>query len=161
MSRQRAPANWCETNHCGREPMRDIQGTVVVAGDASGPLCRLAKPISLWGGVDPATGRVIDPRHPDHGRLISGTILVLASTIGSSSSSAVMLELLRRDTAPAALLLGTVDAIMTLGIIVARELGYPSIPVVRLESEALDALPTSGSVRVTKEGVVAPIEDRE
>ena len=136
----------------------EIRGAVVIAGEASGPLCRLSKPISFWGGVDPETGRIIDPRHPDHGRDISETILALPAAIGSSSSSAVMLELLRHDTAPAGLLIGGLDTILTLGIIVARELGYPTIPVVRVGVDEFAALPSEGRIRITQEGVVAAVE---
>ncbi len=136
----------------------EIRGAVVIPGEASGPLCRLSKPISFWGGVDPETGRIIDTRHPAHGRDISKTILALPAAIGSSSSSAVMLELLRHDTAPAGLLIGGTDTILTLGIIVARELGYPSIPVVRVGVNEFDALPSEGKIRITQEGVVAAVE---
>ena len=44
-----------------------LRGEVLIDGKAEGPLFRLGKPISFWGGVDPMTGRIIDPRHPDHG----------------------------------------------------------------------------------------------
>ena len=91
--------------------MGNVQGNVILAGVATGPLLVLSKPISLWGGVEPSTGRIIDPRHPDHGTDISGSILVLPATIGSSSSSAIMLELLRQRHAPAAVLLGRVDVV--------------------------------------------------
>ena len=136
----------------------EIRGAVVIPGEASGPLCKLSKPISFWGGVDPETGRIIDPRHPDHGRDISDTILALPAAIGSSSSSAVMLELLRHDTAPAGLLIGGTDTILTLGIIVARELGYPTIPVVRVGVDEFNALPFEGKIRITQEGIVAAAE---
>ena len=136
----------------------EIRGAVVIPGEASGHLCRLSKPISFWGGVDPETGRIIDPRHPDYGRDISKTILALPAAIGSSSSSAVMLELLRHDTAPAGLLIGGTDTILTLGVIVARELGYSSIPVVRVGVDEFAALPSEGRIRITQEGVVAAVE---
>jgi predicted aconitase with swiveling domain len=122
---------------------------VLVPGEAEGPLLRLSAPISFWGGVDPKTGTIADPRHPDHGADISGTVLAVPATIGSSSSSAVMLELMRGGKAPAALLLGEVDAILTLGVVVAREMDYGSIPVLAASSEALTALPENGTpVRV-------------
>ncbi len=136
----------------------EVRGAVVIPGEASGHICRLSKPISFWGGVDPETGRIIDPRHPDHGRYISKTILALPAAIGSSSSSAVMLELLRRDNAPAGLLIGGMDTILTLGIIVAREMGYRSIPVVRVGVDEFAALPSEGKIRITQEGVVAAVE---
>jgi len=121
------------------------EARILIPGEAEGPLLRLAAPISFWGGVDPKTGRIADPRHPDHGRSIAGTALAVPATMGSSSSSAVMLELLRGGHAPAALLLGAVDAILTLGVVVAREMGYGTIPVLALNAEALAALPETGA----------------
>ena len=132
--------------------MGTVQGSVILAGSGAGPLVVLAKPISLWGGVEPSTGRIIDPRHPDHGKDISGSVLVLPATIGSSSSSAIMLELLRQRHAPAAVVLGRVDAILTLGIIVAREMGYPTIPVITLAAEDLARLPSQGWATVSGDG---------
>ena len=91
--------------------------TPLVAGamPVRAPLLRLARPISFWGGVDPQTGEIVDARHPDRGARIGGTILALPGTIGSSSSSSVLLELVRVGQAPAALLLAEIDAILLLG----------------------------------------------
>ncbi len=121
------------------------EARILIPGEAEGPLLRLGAPISFWGGVDPKTGRIADPRHPDHGTSIAGTVLAVSATIGSSSSSAVMLELMRGGQAPAALLLGAVDAILTLGVVVAREMGYGVIPVLAASSEAIAALPENGT----------------
>lgn len=104
------------------------------------PLLRLAAPISFWGGVDPATGAVIDARHPDRGTRIGGTILVLPGTIGSSSSSSVLLELARIGAAPAALVMAQVDAILLLGLIVAREMGWPAPAAFRMDQKDLARL---------------------
>ncbi len=131
-----------------------MKTTVLIAGEASGPICRLAKPISFWGGVDPTTGTIVDPRHPDRGTTIAGTMLVLDSTIGSSSSSAIILELLRHHRAPAALVLGRVDAILTLGVIVASELGYTPIPVVRVAADDLASLPYQGNLELRENGIL-------
>ena len=92
----------------------------------------LRKPLSFWGGVDPLTGGIADPRHPRHGEGIRGRILVMERVIGSSSSSAIMLELLRNDVAPAAIVVAEPDAILVLGILVAGELGYATIPLLRV-----------------------------
>ncbi len=128
-----------------------LRGEVLIDGAGEGPLFRMAKPISFWGGVDPATGRVSDPRHPDHGVSVAGTVLALRETIGSSSSSAVMLELIAQDLAPRALLLGRADAILTLGVVVAREMGMGSIPVLRVD---LDRLPDEGLLRIAQGGEI-------
>ena len=123
---------------------------VLVDGEARGPLLHLGAPISFWGGVDPDTGVITQPRHPDHGRCIAGTVLALPRTIGSSSSSAVLLELLYNGHAPRALLLGEADAILVLGVVVAREMGYPEIPVLEME---LGGLPAGGEVVVANGSV--------
>ena len=77
-------------------PATDIalQGTVQIAGTAEGPVLKLRRPISFWGGVDQKSGRIADPRHPDHPASVRGTVLVLPGMVGSSSSSYVMAELM-------------------------------------------------------------------
>jgi len=128
-----------------------LKGRVLVAGSAEGPLLHLTAPLSFWGGIDPRTGRVSDPRHPQHGRSIAGTVLALPEPRGSSSSSAVMLELIARGLAPAAVLLGEADAILALGIVVAGEMGHRTLPA--LEVAELDRLP-EGRVRVGADGSI-------
>lgn len=104
---------------------RTIKTAVLVAGDeAEGEALVLSAPISFWGGVNPQTGLIADVRHPEHGLSISGRVLFLPGTIGSSSAAAVLLELVHADKAPAALILHEPDAILLLGLIVAREMGY-------------------------------------
>jgi predicted aconitase with swiveling domain len=124
-----------------------LKGRVLIDGEGQGPLLRLVEPISFWGGVDPATARLTDPRHKQHGVSIAGTVLALATTRGSSSSSAIMLELLARGIAPAALLLAEPDAILALGVIVGREMGYRAIPVLDLSAADQAKLP-QGEIRV-------------
>jgi len=131
----------------------DITGArILIPGAAEGPLLRLRAPISFWGGVDPKSGRLADPRHPDHGRSIAGTVLLVPAAVGSSSSSAIMLELLREGTAPAAIVLGRADAILALGAVVGRELGYTPIPIVELSPEALGSVADGNIVRIEEDG---------
>jgi len=125
---------------------------VLVAGTGEGPLMRLRAPISFWGGVDPVAGTVADPRHPDHGRSIAGAVLMVPATVGSSSSSAIMLELLREGTAPAAIVLGRADAILALGAVVGKELGYAPIPIVELAPEAMEGVADGATVRIDEDG---------
>ncbi len=114
------------------------RGRVLVAGDGEGALLRLQAPISFWGGVDPRTGRISDPRHPDYGVELKDRVVWIESTIGSSSSSSILLELIRGDVAPAALLLGAADPILALGAIVAREMGHGETPLVECDASGLN-----------------------
>lgn len=134
------------------------EGRPLVAGRAEGSLLRLTHPISFWGGVDPTSGTVVDPRHPQHGATIAGKVLAVPSAVGSSSSSAIMLELVREGRAPAAILMGRADAILALGVVVARELGYEPIPVVEVVARALEALPDGARLRVDERGGVTLLE---
>lgn len=131
-----------------------VRGRVLVAGEGEGPLLRLTHPISFWGGVDPVRGEIADPRHPQHGASIAGTVLLVPAAVGSSSSSAIMLELLREGRAPAAVVVGEADAILALGVVVARELGYDAIPVIEAAPEAFAGLDDGVRLRVTGDGVV-------
>jgi predicted aconitase with swiveling domain len=134
-----------------------VTGRPLIPGNASGPLLRLDQPISFWGGVDPKSGAIMDPRHPNHGDSISGTVLAIPAAVGSSSSSAIMLELLREGTAPAAILLGKADAILSLGVIVGRELGYEGIPVIELPREEQQRWAQHAVVQVLEDGTVQPV----
>jgi len=89
----------------------------------------LDEPLSFWGGIEPATGEVIDVRHPQRGSNVAGRVLVMPSGRGSSSSSSVLAECIRAGTAPAAIVLTEPDPILALGAIVARELYGHALPV--------------------------------
>ncbi|MES0089490.1 DUF126 domain-containing protein [Mesorhizobium sp. M0030] len=99
----------------------------------------LTAPISFWGGVDPKSGRIADVRHPQHGETISGRVLFLPGTIGSSSASAVLMELVHNGHAPTALVLHEPEAILLLGLIVAREMGWRTPVALRLERDDFEA----------------------
>lgn len=128
--------------------------TTQIAGEATGEILKLGKPISFWGGVDPKTGRISDPRHPNHDADIAGKILVLPGMIGSSSSSYIMLELMSLRLAPAALVVAEPDAILGLGVVVAKEMNYGSIPVVVLPKAEQERLATGQRARIRQDGKI-------
>lgn len=102
--------------------------TMLLPGAAEAPVLKLPT-LSLWGGVDPSTGALSDPALPHCGVSVKDKVLMIAEPVGSSSSSAVLLELLHAGNAPAAIVLGRADAIVALGILVAREMGWATIPL--------------------------------
>lgn len=107
-----------------------IAGRTLVPGRATGPVSALREPLSMWGGLDVETGQVIDRWHPDHGRKLSGTILLMESGRGSSSSASVIAEAIRRGTGPVAIVLSEPDAILTIGAMVAADLYAKACPIV-------------------------------
>jgi predicted aconitase with swiveling domain len=115
----------------------------------------LDEPLSLWGGLEPATGRVIELRHPQHGATVSGRVLVLPAARGSSSSASVLAEAVRAGTAPAAIVLGEPDLILALGAAVAEELYGIQIPILVLPANDLAAIRDGATVDIGSEGVSA------
>jgi uncharacterized protein len=99
-----------------------IEGRVLVEGHAEAEALVLDEPLSLWGGLDPATGRIVDVRHPQHGAIVTGRILAMQTGRGSSSSATILAEAIRLGTAPAGIVLGEPDEILAIGALVASEL---------------------------------------
>ena len=131
----------------------EIPAEVLLAGEAAGEILKLERPISFWGGVDPESGRITDPRHPQHDLSVAGRVLVIPETIGSSSGSAVMLELISRRRAPAAVILGKPDAILILGVVVAKEMEHDAPPpVLLLPVEDQTRLVTGRACRIAAGG---------
>jgi len=83
-----------------------MRGRVLLAGTAEGSALVLAEPLSVWGGLDPETGLITDRHHPQHGRCVSGRVLVMPGGRGSSSSSTTLAEAVRLKMAPAAIIMG-------------------------------------------------------
>ena len=104
--------------------------TVLHAGTAEGALTILDEPLSLWGGFDIESGRVIDGSHPQHGERLAGRIVFMPHGKGSSSSSSVLAEAIRVGTAPAGIVLDEPDHILLVGALVASRLYGKSIPLV-------------------------------
>ena len=100
----------------------------------------LDEPLSLWGGMDPATGELIDAHHPQLGANLAGRVVVMRSGRGSSSSASVLAEAVRAGVAPAAFLLAEPDLILSIGAAVAEELYGVRVPVVVLSNARLQAI---------------------
>lgn len=127
--------------NAGAAPARArLSGRCLVGGSARGDLLFSDVGLSFWGGVDVATGEVIDRHHPLNSRSLAGRILAIPGGRGSCSGSNVLLELLLNGHAPAGLIFEEDEAILTLGVIVADELFGRSIPVVNLSKGGFAAL---------------------
>jgi len=116
------------------------------------PALVLTGPISFWGGVSPVSGVLTDPRSRDHHRSISGAALFIRELRGSSSGSSVLLELIYRGLAPAAIILDSPDAILALGVIVGCEMGWKSPPILRLAAAEQELVPDGARVSISRDG---------
>lgn len=108
--------------------------------------------LSLWGGMDPATGELIDAHHPQRGANLAGRIVVMPSARGSSSSASVLAEAARAGTAPAAIVVGEPDLILAIGSAVAEELYGVRVPVLVRTASRIARLRDGVQVRIGPRG---------
>ena len=133
---------------------KTLIGRPVVAGSAEGGAVVSRQPLSFWGGLNPATGEIIDRRHERSGTVVTGKVFVFPQGKGSSTGSAVLMEGIKAGTAPAAIINVKVDPILALGAIVADELYHQTVPIVVLSQEDFDAIHEGDYVTVAPDGTV-------
>ena len=135
--------------------------STLVPGSARASAVVLDEPLSLWGGLRPETGEIVDHRHPQRGVAVSGRILVMPSGRGSSSSSSVLVEAVRAGSAPAGIVLAEADAILALGAIVADELYGARLPIVVAPPDVYGRARDGDALTITAEPDGARIEIEE
>lgn len=133
--------------------MADLFARSILPGIASGPIIAAGEALSFWGGVDPATGKVIDVHHPLHGVTITGGILLMPSSRGSCTGSGVLLDLALTGRAPAALVFSEAEDVLTLGALIAAEMFGKSLPVLRVSHDAFAALCREKSARISESAI--------
>ena len=107
-----------------------MNGRFLVPGSATGEALVLEEPLSLWGGLQPETGQIVEVNHPQRGATVADRILVMPSGRGSSSSATILAEAIRLGTAPSGIVLAEPDEILAIGSLAASELYGRSIPIV-------------------------------
>lgn len=122
--------------------MRKIRGRPLVEGLATGELLVSHEPISFYGGVDPITGKVVEPGHPLEGESLAGKILIFPYGKGSTVGSYVILRLRRRGLAPAGIINVESEPIIVVGCMIS------SIPLMDRPAEDILSLKTGIKVRL-------------
>jgi uncharacterized protein len=102
--------------------------------------------LSFWGGLEPATGTIIDRLHPQRGACVAGRILMMPTGRGSSSGSATFAEALRLGNGPAAIQMLERDAIVVVGAMVAAELYGLACPAALANGHDWEALAAAASL---------------
>ncbi len=133
-----------------------IHGRVLHAGAATAPMIRLDAPLSFWGGFDPVTGRIIDHAHPQVGESLTGRVVVIPGSRGSSGTPGVLAESLRRATGPAGLVVQKADINLTAGAVAAKALYDRACPIVLLDDASFAEVGTWNGVAIATDGAVSP-----
>jgi predicted aconitase with swiveling domain len=127
---------------------------VIFDGECRAKTLVLDEPLSFWGGLDPQTGRIIDERHPQQGATVTGRILMLPGTRGSTSSPGALVESLRLGTGPAGILLPAPNVTILTAVTVAAELYQCSIPVLVVEHPEWDKLILCNEIQISLKGTL-------
>lgn len=140
-----------------------MTATALITGDAQGPVLACTQGLSFWGGVDPATARVIDAHHPLHGADLAGRIVLMPTSRGSCSGSGVLLDMALNHRAPAALIFCEPEDVLTLGALVAAGMFQKSLPVLRVSTQDFARLAAQPHLRITPaaihgDGLTLPLQ---
>ena len=134
--------------------MAVLQARVLYPGAAEGPVLWLDEPLSFWGGFDPATGVIVDNNHPQNGKCLKGTVLVLPSTRGSGGTPGGVAEANRLGTGPGAIIMETGDANDMIGAAVADKLYALACPVLELQGREFVSLRHAERVSIAPAGQI-------
>ena len=96
-----------------------LSARIVQPGSAAGRALVSEEPIGFLGGVDPDTGRVIEPGHPLEGQSVAGRVLVFPTGKGSTVGSYTLYRLARNGLAPAAIVNAEADPVVAVGAVIA------------------------------------------
>ncbi|KJF71980.1 cis-3-hydroxy-L-proline dehydratase [Agrobacterium arsenijevicii] len=131
------------------------QARSILPGVAEGAVIATTEALSFWGGVDPATGKVIDVHHPLHGVCLTGGVLFMPSSRGSCTGSGVLLDLILTGRAPCALVFCEAEDVLTLGALIAAEMFGRPLPVLRLDAENFARFSRASHVRIDEKTIEA------
>jgi predicted aconitase with swiveling domain len=102
----------------------------VSEGIAEGEALVTRQPLCLYDSLNPKSGLIVNKRHELYGKNVSGKILFFPYGIGSTTSSATILEASRCGKAPKAIINLETDPIIAIGAILAQRLYGKIIPIV-------------------------------
>lgn len=126
-----------------------IKGRGVLGGVAEGEALVSSEQIVWSHGVEPSTGVINDKKVKLHGQSIKGKVFVYPYGKGSTSSSTWILETIKRDNAPCAVINRETELIITTGFLYGKMMYDVHIPVVdSLNQDPLEIIETGDRVRV-------------
>ena len=103
-------------------------------------------------GLDPATGLIIDPRHPQAGESVTDKVLAIPALRGSSGSAGSLAEAFKNGHGPAALVLGQADTAPIAAALVVQHLYGRQIPILEVPPEELKILKSGAWISIDAAG---------
>lgn len=100
--------------------VESYQGRSIAQGIVEGEALVTCQPISFFGSVNPESGKVTEIGHELYGISVSGKILVMPATKGSTASTWIIARLSENRVAPAAIIVSKADIILIAGVIIGQ-----------------------------------------
>jgi len=104
-----------------------LKGRMIYGGEAEGEALVTSQPISFYGGVDPASGEVIERDHELKGECVKDKVLVFPYGKGSTVGSYILYRLSKSGLAPSAIINEKCETIVAVGAIIS---GIPCVDMV-------------------------------
>jgi predicted aconitase with swiveling domain len=138
-----------------KQPARNIEASVLIAGCADGPALVLDDTLSFWGGFNPVNGEIIDIHHPQYQQLVGGRILCIPGSRGSAGTPGGIAETLRNGSGPLAFVLAERDVNISVGTLVANRLYDLEIPVLEVSLSAMKRIRSGDQLTIDRRGVIS------
>lgn len=118
-----------------------LKGRAITKGVVEGEAVVTKEPFMFPHGLDPKTGIVINRRHELWKQDIHDKVLLFPFAVGSTSTASWLLEAIRLNKSPKALVLEDIDPMLAVGAILAELFYRAKFPVIDFP----DAAGTEGS----------------
>ena len=96
------------------------QGRSIAKGIAEGEALVSHQPLSIFGGVSPETGVVMEREHELYGVKLTGKVLVMPPLKGSTAGTWILCRASENGVAPSAIVVTRTDIILTAGAIIGK-----------------------------------------
>lgn len=128
--------------------------TIILEGVLKAEALVAKNPLSFWGGVDVASGKVIDIHHDLYGETVTGKVLCIPYDRGSCSGSGVLIEMVKRGTAPAAILCIYAEPVLALGPLIGEKMYGRSMALRTISKEVYGCLRTGDEIAFEENEIV-------
>lgn len=132
-------------------PPVTVTGDWLLPGTLQGSVLRLDEPLSFWGGFDAPSGTIIDRSHPQCGTALTGKVVAMPGSRGSSGTPGVLGESLRLGTGPSGLIVTSGDVNLVAGALTAQTLYGSSCPILLVSHEVFEGLEDGAEIEATQQ----------
>ncbi len=136
-----------------------VTGKPILKGHGKGPAMFADKPVNFTAAFTKPhnllpfkKSEVRDAHHPWFGKKIKGKVLLIPACIGSTHTGLVLLDLVRLENGPAAVIIDKADSLLVSGVVLSEVWYKKVIPIVEYNtSELVKSAPDGTLIEVNGE----------